>query len=34
MLISLDFIVKKYNMNISGILHIGAHKCEELNKYK
>ena len=34
MLINLDIIVKKYNMKITGILHIGAHKCEELNKYK
>ena len=33
MLIDLKFIIKKYNLNIKGILHIGAHECEELNSY-
>jgi len=33
MFISLDDLVKKYNLNITGILHIGAHECEELEAY-
>ena len=33
MLIRLDELNKKFNMNITGILHIGAHKCEELDWY-
>lgn len=33
MLIELDDIVKKYSMNINGVLHIGAHECQELPKY-
>lgn len=33
MLIPLDYIFKKYKMNIKGIIHIGAHLCEELNEY-
>jgi FkbM family methyltransferase len=27
-------ILKKYNININGVLHIGAHECEELTFYK
>lgn len=34
MLINFDTLTNKYNMNICGILHIGAHKCEELKRYK
>ena len=34
MLISLEMLNKKYNLNINGILHIGAHLCEELKMYK
>lgn len=34
MLIDVVVLYKKYNLNITGILHIGAHYCEELNKYK
>ena len=34
MLISLEKLNKKYNLIINGILHIGAHLCEELNTYK
>jgi FkbM family methyltransferase len=34
MLISLDFLVKKYNVKITGILHVGAHECEELHAYE
>jgi FkbM family methyltransferase len=26
-------LLKQYNINISGCLHIGAHECEELNFY-
>lgn len=33
MLIPFSKIVDKYNMKIHGILHIGAHKCEELIEY-
>ena len=34
MLIPFSTIAKKYNMKIHGILHIGAHNCEELETYK
>ena len=34
MLITLDFLVKKYNLNITGILHVGAHECEEIYAYE
>jgi len=33
MLIPLHDIVKKYNIEFKGILHVGAHECEELNDY-
>jgi FkbM family methyltransferase len=33
MLISLHDLVKKYNIQFKGILHVGAHECEELNDY-
>jgi FkbM family methyltransferase len=33
MLISLQKLVEKYNINFKGILHVGAHECEELNDY-
>jgi FkbM family methyltransferase len=33
MLISLHDLVKKYNINFKGILHVGAHECEEINDY-
>lgn len=28
-----DQILKKSNINVNGILHIGAHECEEFNDY-
>lgn len=34
MLISLESIIKKYNPNIKGILHLGAHLLEEKNDYE
>ena len=34
MLIPLDELVKKYNIQFRGILHVGAHECEELNDYE
>ncbi len=34
MLIDLIYLVKKYKMQINGILHIGAHRCEEEHVYK
>jgi FkbM family methyltransferase len=33
MLISFEFLVKKYNLKVTGILHVGAHECEELSDY-
>lgn len=33
MLILLDYIVQKYNIHFTGILHVGAHECEELLAY-
>ena len=34
MLISLHELISKYNINITGILHVGAHECEELHDYE
>lgn len=34
MLIPLHQLVKKYNINFNGILHVGAHECEELKDYE
>ena len=34
MLIKLHELVKKYNLKIKGVLHIGAHMCEEYADYK
>jgi hypothetical protein len=34
MLIHLDILVQKYNINFKGILHVGAHECEELGDYE
>jgi hypothetical protein len=33
MLISLHELVEKYNITFKGILHVGAHECEELGDY-
>lgn len=33
MLIPYLDLVKQYNINVSGILHVGAHECEELKDY-
>jgi FkbM family methyltransferase len=33
MLIPLHELVKKYNIIFKGILHVGAHECEELSDY-
>jgi len=33
MLIPLHELVQKYNIHFKGILHVGAHECEELNDY-
>jgi FkbM family methyltransferase len=30
----LEDIIKKYNIKIKGVLHIGAHECEEMEAYK
>ncbi len=34
MLIPLHNLVNKYNIQFKGILHVGAHECEELNDYE
>jgi FkbM family methyltransferase len=34
MLISLHDLIVKYNINFKGILHVGAHECEEINDYE
>lgn len=34
MLIPLRNLVTKYNIQFKGILHVGAHECEELNDYE
>lgn len=33
MLIKLDLLINQFKLKISGILHIGAHECEELSIY-
>ena len=34
MLIPLHQIIQKYNVQIRGILHVGAHECEEISDYE
>lgn len=34
MLISLHDLVQKYNIQFKGVLHVGAHECEELKDYE
>ena len=34
MILNLNELYRKYNMNISGVIHIGAHFGEEQNEYK
>jgi FkbM family methyltransferase len=34
MLIPLHYLVKKYNIKFYGVLHVGAHECEEINDYE
>ena len=34
MLISLDDLVQKYSIKLTGILHVGAHQCEEIGVYE
>jgi len=29
----IDFVIQKFDINITGILHIGAHECQELDTY-
>lgn len=33
MLITMQQLVRQFNLNVKGILHVGAHECEELNAY-
>lgn len=34
MLISLEELIRKYNIQFKGILHVGAHECEEIYNYE
>jgi len=34
MLIPLEYLEKKYKMEIKGVLHVGAHECEEIKYYE
>ncbi len=34
MLISFNYLYEKYKLNITGIIHIGAHECEEIIEYE
>lgn len=34
MLIPFNVLMNKFHLNVTGILHVGAHECEELNTYK
>ena len=34
MLIPLHNLVKKYNIQFKGVLHVGAHECEEIKDYE
>ena len=34
MLIPLHELVKKYNIKFKGVLHVGAHECEEIKDYE
>lgn len=34
MLIDIRTLIQTYRLNITGILHVGAHLCEELNDYR
>ena len=33
MLIPYKELIQKYDIKVSGILHVGTHECEELNDY-
>ena len=33
MLITMQELKQKFNINVRGILHVGAHTCEELSAY-
>ena len=33
MLITIHQLIQQFKLQISGILHIGTHECEELNDY-
>ena len=34
MLIPLPLLIQHFNLHIRGVLHIGAHECEEMGAYK
>ena len=34
MLISLDYLIEKYKIKFTGILHVGMHEAEEIEIYE
>lgn len=34
MLIPLHDLIRKYNIQLRGVLHVGAHECEEIHEYE
>jgi FkbM family methyltransferase len=34
MLIPLHYLIQKYNVKMKGVLHVGAHECEEIHDYE
>ena len=34
MLIPLHDLIRKYNIQLRGVLHVGAHECEEIRDYE
>ena len=34
MILDFDYVFQKYNPNVSGIIHIGGHYGNEIQKYK
>jgi len=34
MLIDLHYLIQKYNIKLKGVLHVGAHECEEMGHYE
>lgn len=34
MILSFDYLIKKYNLNITGVIHVGGHVGQEMEVYK